>query len=136
MAKPLSCWNCGTSLEEIPLPISRHSNCPKCFEVLHCCRLCLHYAPRRPSDCDHERADPPVIKESANFCDYFKPNRNAFDPKTESQQVSAEANFDALFGDAAAVDKDNEGDDPLAFDKKSPDDKKADGNPLDSLFDD
>ncbi|HIG42767.1 MAG: hypothetical protein ABGY96_27925 [bacterium] len=136
MAKPLLCWNCGSSLAEIPLPISRHANCPKCYEVLRCCRLCLNYAPGRPADCNHERADPPVIKETANFCDYFKPNRSAFDPKTESSQISAVADFDSLFSDTSPASEAESTHDPHDFDIKSPEEKKDDGNPLDSLFDD
>ena len=95
----------------------------------------MNYAPGRPSDCNHERADPPVIKESANFCDFFKPDRNAYDPKTEPSQSSAAADFDALFNGAPAESKTGSEHDPLNFDIKSPDEKKDDGNPLDSLFD-
>ena len=96
MAKLLYCWNCGESLENIPLPISRHANCESCFEVLHCCRMCRHYKTDRRPECDHERADPPLIKENANFCDYFKP-ANQFDPKKLKKAGKAKSNLDSLF---------------------------------------
>ena len=65
------CWNCGRDLADIPRPISRHSNCPECFTDLHCCRLCKHFLPERVGVCAEDRADPPVEKENANFCDFF-----------------------------------------------------------------
>ncbi len=98
MALDLECWNCGESLSDIPLPISRHANCPKCFEVLHCCRMCGLFNTTRPQQCDHDRTDPPVIKESSNFCDYFEPAANRYTGGANAKQDSAQAAFDALFG--------------------------------------
>ena len=125
MAKPLQCWNCGASLEGIPLPISRHANCEKCFEVLHCCRMCRHYKPDLHQSCDHDRADPPVIKESANFCDYFKP-ANRFDAAGSRRAASAKSDLAALFGD-------EQGDKDSAEEPSNPAKPK---NPLDDLFSD
>jgi len=109
MARELRCWNCGESIADIPLPISRHANCGKCFEVLHNCRMCSHYQPQGTFQCDHERAgaDPPVIKESANFCDYFKPSPNSFARGTQKKQVSARSDLDALFGDGETIEDDD-----------------------------
>lgn len=127
MADRLVCWNCGTSLDDIPRPISRHANCPKCFEVLHCCRMCRHYEPDKRPYCDHDRAEPPVEKENANFCDYFKPV-NRFDSAGVSRSDSAKSDLDALFGDGDAglpdddIDKPIDNDDPM--------------NKLNDLFDD
>lgn len=121
----LVCWNCGASLDGIPLPISRHANCESCFEVLHCCRMCRHYRPDARPDCDHERADPPVEKESANFCEYFKP-ANRFSAESATRAGTAKSDLDALFGeDSAGSDIDEvetDPDDPL--------------NKLNDLFDD
>ena len=92
------CWNCGCSLEEIPRPISRHANCPECFEDLHCCRLCTHFAPRLTGQCDDDRADPPVQKESANFCEFFRPLSGAYEDVRGSRRDVARQQLDALFG--------------------------------------
>lgn len=97
MTASLGCWNCGASLDDIPRPISRHANCSACFEVLHCCRMCRHYTPEKRPYCDHERAEPPVEKESANFCDYFKP-ANRFSEKELDRSDQAKSDLDALFG--------------------------------------
>lgn len=92
------CWNCGCSLEDIPRPISRHANCPECFEDLHCCRLCIHFAPRLTGQCDDDRADPPVQKESANFCEFYRPLSGAYEDVRGSRRDVARQQLDALFG--------------------------------------
>ncbi len=112
----LQCWNCGASLDALPRPITRHMNCPACSEDLHCCRLCRHYAPSAAhyGSCDEERAEPPVYKESANFCDYFRPTTAAFREQNAARRDAAQASLDALFdpspeqGDAAPPDEADE----------------------------
>ena len=112
MAGSLVCWNCGEPLEGIPLPISRHANCESCFEVLHCCRMCRHYRPDARPDCDHDRADPPVEKESANFCEYFKP-ANRFSAEGAGRASAAKSDLDALFGnESVEADAPGRGADP------------------------
>ncbi|MEM8767662.1 MAG: hypothetical protein AAGE43_09485 [Pseudomonadota bacterium] len=107
---PLQCWNCGYELADVPLPLSRHEQCPACFEALHCCRFCRHYRIDVTGQCDDERADPPVIKENANFCDFFQPNRNAFDGARSDRGGAARDKLEALFGasdpEAAASEPD------------------------------
>lgn len=125
----LKCWNCGTSLDGVPRPISRHVNCCQCFEVLHCCRMCKWYAPGRPQDCDHDRADPPVEKEAANFCDYFAPTPKAFDRDEAAEKSVAKSKAAALFG--LGDDAEEAGETPLAADKDENLRSK-----LDVLFDD
>lgn len=102
------CWNCGASLAEIPRPISRHANCPACFEDLHCCRLCRHYAPGITGQCEDDRTDPPIHKETANFCDYFRPVFGAYRERTGTKRDAARARLDALF-DAPEPTLDDEG---------------------------
>ena len=103
----LRCWNCGTSLAEVPRPISRHEHCPSCFEALHCCRLCRHYQSDASITCDEERADPPVHKENANFCDYFRPRSGAYVADRGEQSEAARAKLDALFGADTPEETDN-----------------------------
>ena len=98
----LKCWNCGALLTDIPQPISRHASCPDCFNELHCCRLCTHFDPSiAAGQCDEDRADPPVIKEGANFCDWFHPNAQAHRKDVNDKKVDALARLDALFGDSS-----------------------------------
>ena len=96
----LTCWNCGKTLTEVPLPISRHENCPECFTELHSCRLCRYYDPQIPDQCAEDRADPPVNKEIGNFCEWFQPCVGAFrSSRTQKKDVSRNK-LDSLFSDS------------------------------------
>ena len=93
------------------MPISRHDQCPACFEVLHCCRMCRFYSPGKTIDCEEERADPPVEKASANFCDFFRP-ANRFDSVRSGRGEQARDQLDSLFGatdPGGAIDEQPEG---------------------------
>jgi hypothetical protein len=103
----LVCWNCGQSLEDVPRPISRHEQCPGCFEALHCCRLCRHYRTDVTASCDEDRADPPVIKENANFCDWFRPASGAFSGHRADRSAAAADRLNALFGGEDETDETN-----------------------------
>ncbi len=100
----LVCWKCGTSAAELPLPLSRLAECPKCRTYLHVCRLCRFYDPRITSQCREERAEEVRDKEHANFCDWFKPRPNAHRSPSEGKTQAAKSKLDALFGGTAAVD--------------------------------
>lgn len=93
----LVCWNCGAGLDDIPRPISRHASCPACFNELHCCRLCRHFDPGASMTCHEDRADPPLQKENANFCDYFSPRFDAFEDTTADKSAAARNHLDDLF---------------------------------------
>jgi len=95
----LECWSCGASLDELPRPVTRHMNCPECFEDLHCCRMCRNYAPDASITCTDERTDPPVNKENANFCDYFRLREGSAAPGGLVQERAEQARdaFDSLF---------------------------------------
>jgi hypothetical protein len=97
----LVCWSCGASLEEVPRPITRHSNCLKCHQQLHCCRMCRSYNERYDNKCGDERADPPVEKETANFCDFFRPRAKAYEVAEADGASDARAKLDALFSGGA-----------------------------------
>lgn len=94
----LVCWKCGASLKEVPRPITRRSNCLACYAELHCCRMCKSYDTRYIGKCSDERADSVVNKDSANFCEYFKPRAGAFAAAEDKAARSAEEELKALFG--------------------------------------
>lgn len=99
MAETLACWRCGASLAELSLPLSRRDECPECRAELHVCRMCVHYAPSLPDGCDEEDAPEVRGKENANFCDYFKPSRSAFDAGQAGADDAARAELARLFGE-------------------------------------
>jgi hypothetical protein len=70
---PLTCWSCGSALPNVPLPIGRREECPKCTASLHVCRQCVHYDRNANKSCREPVADEVVDKEGANFCDYYQP---------------------------------------------------------------
>ena len=102
----LLCWNCGENLADIPRPISRHATCGQCFNELHCCRLCQHYDPKKTMQCFEDRADPPIQKENANFCDFYSPQLAAFEGSTVGISENAKGALDALFSKGALPDPD------------------------------
>ena len=108
----LTCWNCDASLAELPRPITRHMNCPACYEDLHCCRMCRHFIDNATNPCADERAEPPTHKEGANFCDYFRPAVGRYRTGANERQQVAKSRLGALFDEpqdeAAASDAGNE----------------------------
>lgn len=94
----LSCYRCGESLEALTLPLSRLDLCPGCGVELHVCRMCRHYAPSAPDACLEEDAPEFRTKTAANFCDYFRPNPDAFDDAEKKAEDQARAQLDAMFG--------------------------------------
>ena len=129
----LTCWNCGENLDDIPRPISRHATCGACFSELHCCRMCRRHDPNATGQCEDERADPPVYKENANFCEYFSPLADAYRSARGKRRDAARSKLDELFGgDAAEGDDAASEEDDAAAPGKSAEDLAREK--LDALF--
>jgi len=94
----LHCYRCGTSLEQLTLPLSRRDQCPECQVDLRVCRMCVSFAPQLADQCTEDDAEDVTEKAQANFCDYFQPNETAFAPGRMTGHRRAEAELDALFG--------------------------------------
>jgi hypothetical protein len=62
--------------------------------------LCKHFLPERVGVCAEDRADPPVEKENANFCDFFRPASAVFEQSTHTKRLDASAALARLFDDA------------------------------------
>ena len=107
-AAGLKCWSCGASLDELPRPITRHMNCPECFEDLHCCRMCRHFTDNATNPCAEERAEPPVHKEGANFCGFFRPASDSYRAGRKEKGEQARSNLTALFSNSDAEDTPSE----------------------------
>ena len=97
----LCCWNCGTALTTLVLPVSRRADCPECRAEQHCCRMCSLFDRDRPEQCREDRAEPPTNKEVANFCDWFRPQAGL--AGVLSPEDAARGRLDALFaGDSGS----------------------------------
>jgi hypothetical protein len=99
MKDELVCWQCGETLIELILPMSRREECSACGADQHVCKLCQFYDVTSAYDCTEDRAVEVADKESANFCDYFKPRPSAYKKKETGQAAAARAELAALFGD-------------------------------------
>lgn len=100
MSAEIVCFRCGESLASLTLPFSRRDLCPGCSVHVHVCRMCDCFDPGVPGQCREDDAEEVHDKERANFCDWFRPSENAFDPARAKQQARAESELEALFGDA------------------------------------
>jgi len=112
MSEDLHCWNCNEPIQDTSRSLSRHLACTKCFEFLHCCKMCHFFSTGAPGQCDHDLTDPPAEKTSANFCDYFSPShRQGTDSR--QQHLQASQSLDDLFGDADQTTVENKADEDI-----------------------
>jgi len=127
----LYCWQCGTALPDVPLPVSRRESCPSCDADLHVCRQCEFYDTSAAKDCREPVADEVVDKERANACDYFRPRFGVMGTEND-EAAAARAKLSALFGEPT-------GGDPLKQDvekkqKESESEAEAARRKLEALF--
>jgi len=94
----LRCWKCGASLADYSLPLRRLEECRACGAELHACRMCEFYDTSKAKHCREPIADEVKDKTSANFCDYFRPTPDAWQPAQLSAAEQAKAQLEALFG--------------------------------------
>lgn len=99
MSHNLSCYRCGENLAALSLPLSRRDQCPSCSADLHVCKMCAAFDANAPRQCREDGAEDVTEKERPNFCDWFKPSSDAFDPDRKSEADDAAAALEALFGD-------------------------------------
>ncbi len=105
----MNCWKCDHRMNHVPLPFSRYEECEKCKVDLHVCYACRHYDPAVADACREDRADFVLDKDRANFCDYFRPGKNACRGKARSESRIAEQQLAALFGEDAPGDDEDGG---------------------------
>lgn len=100
MKKGIECWRCGTAVKSDQQPITRLEQCRHCHADLHVCRLCRSWNPRYTSKCSHDHAEPPLDRERANFCQYFRPAAGVFRKNTGTPaEETARTVLESLFGD-------------------------------------
>ncbi len=97
MPIPLVCWRCGASLAELSLPLRRLDACKACNAELHVCKMCMEYDVGYAKHCKEPTAEEERNKESANFCDHFKPKAGAYVAKDTGELSRAKSALDDLF---------------------------------------
>lgn len=111
----LSCWRCGADLGELSLPLGRLDECTACTIPLHVCRMCVHFDPGVARQCREDDAEEVREKERPNFCDYFRPSTDAFDPAKIDAETRARGELESLFSTSEAPAADgSSADDPLS----------------------
>ncbi|MCF2947918.1 hypothetical protein L0668_07360 [Paraglaciecola aquimarina] len=99
-----NCWKCGTSQENIILPMSRREECKQCSADFHVCNMCEFFDLNK-NRCDEERAEHISDPERANFCDYFKPTLLKTVNLKRYKSDAAKAKLAELFGDPIPAKK-------------------------------
>jgi hypothetical protein len=117
--KPLVCWKCGESLDEVPTPLSRYAECLSCRCELHVCRMCRFYDTSVAQSCREPIAEEVKDKTRANFCELFQSRNDAYQPDRTAGE--APAALAALFGSPSETSTSEHGEDEF-------------GQALDDLF--
>lgn len=98
MQHGLICWKCGASLEALTLPFGRLDVCKACGAELHVCKFCVDYDTSKAKHCREPIAEEVRDKEHANFCDYYKPRANAWQPPDQKERDQSRSGLESLFG--------------------------------------
>jgi hypothetical protein len=64
--------------------------------------MCRHFDVSVPGQCREDDAEDVFEKERLNFCDWFAPSEDAFDPVAKAEADRSRQTLDALFGDGDA----------------------------------
>ncbi len=64
--------------------------------------MCVAYDPRVTKKCTEDDAEEVKAKEQANFCDFYRPRRGAFDVSLAAAERKAKDELAALFGTSDA----------------------------------
>lgn len=99
MPTEFRCYRCGESLAALTLPFSRRDECPACSVHIHVCRMCEFFDPAAVRQCREDDAEEVKEKDRVNFCEWFKPRADAFDPQRAQQELKARMELAALFGE-------------------------------------
>jgi hypothetical protein len=70
--------------------------------------MCEFYDAAVPKKCREDDAEEVTEKERSNFCDWFKPAPDAFDPVRADNAARAKTALAALFGEGAEHTSDDD----------------------------
>ena len=61
--------------------------------------MCIYFDRDAVKQCLEDDAEEVIEKEKLNFCEWYKPSSDAFDPARKSRVDSAKNQLDSLFGE-------------------------------------
>ena len=64
--------------------------------------MCRHFDLAAVNQCREDDAEEVSDKERVNFCEWFEPGENAFDPAAKAEADRARQSLEALFGEGDA----------------------------------
>ena len=94
-AQNTHCHRCGVTVADNAF--GRSDRCPGCGADTRCCRNCVFEEPSYRAECRETQAEPVSDRESANYCDYFRPRRGPAPEGARTQRPGGQSAFDALF---------------------------------------
>jgi hypothetical protein len=89
------CYRCGKDL--LGNAFGRSDRCPACGVDARCCRNCAFEEPSYRSECRETQAEPVRDRESANYCDYFRPRSGPAASAGPRKDAGSRTAFEALF---------------------------------------
>jgi len=72
--------------------------------------MCLFYERTAIKQCTEDDAEEVQNKEKVNFCEWFKPDSEAFDPQRAALEAKARSDLGALFSGDTAPGADDKSD--------------------------
>ena len=69
--------------------------------------MCRFFDPDVPKQCKEDDAEEVFEKERVNFCEWYKPSPDAFDPGQADEQTRARNRLASLFGEDQGVETDD-----------------------------
>jgi hypothetical protein len=60
--------------------------------------MCIYFDRTAVKQCLEDDAEEVIDKTKVNFCEWFKPSGNAFDPAQANKEALARRELDSLFG--------------------------------------
>ncbi len=69
--------------------------------------MCEFHDPNVPKQCTEDDAEEVVEKERLNFCEWYKPGTELFDPQQAVEESRAKGELSSLFGEEEAQKPDD-----------------------------
>ena len=69
--------------------------------------MCEFHDPGVPKQCTEDDAEEVLEKERLNFCEWYKPSTDVFDPQQAAHETRAKSELASLFGDEEAQQPDD-----------------------------
>jgi hypothetical protein len=83
------------------MPISKYAECLSCRAELYVCRMCRFYDTGVAQDCSEPMAEEVKEKTRANYCEFFQPRADAYEPAGDAGKGGELDTLNALFGGIA-----------------------------------